>query len=278
MSVEESGLARLVSEILCAADSKWVLGHWYMGVLPNGRSLEEFTALAAFVQEELGHARALFTLLEELGAKPEGYFEKGRRIEDCQSMATLDLAPRSWGDFAVSMLVAESAVSEYLATFAKGANASAASLVTRIAEEDRYHLLCAHEWVRGIGAAEADRTRGDALGRIRDALSWFGPPADGDRLISDGFRTVDVQHARSSFVERVGPTVSATFGEELMSEAIRSTGWDGWDRRRRRHSRSVLPRRLWQKMVPTNEAAVLARGPDAGFGSVGSTSSAATAP
>ena len=38
----------LLGELLCISDSKWVLGHWYVKVIPNGRSVPDFSSMAAW--------------------------------------------------------------------------------------------------------------------------------------------------------------------------------------------------------------------------------------
>ena len=50
------GISReCLDELLCIADSNWVLGHWYIKVMLNGRSLPDCTAFAGMGQDSLGH-------------------------------------------------------------------------------------------------------------------------------------------------------------------------------------------------------------------------------
>ena len=61
MAADEVSLPQpLVDELLCVADSKWVLGHWYIKLIQNGRSLTDFNAFAAMAQDRASNqARAL---------------------------------------------------------------------------------------------------------------------------------------------------------------------------------------------------------------------------
>ena len=49
----------LMQELLCIADTDWVLGHWYIKVMLNGRSLPDCTAFAGMGRDR-GHTRAIF--------------------------------------------------------------------------------------------------------------------------------------------------------------------------------------------------------------------------
>ena len=63
---EGHALSALVNLILVLADNKYFLGRRLSEWCPGGPSLESAVAAAALAQEELGHARALYPLLEEM--------------------------------------------------------------------------------------------------------------------------------------------------------------------------------------------------------------------
>ena len=65
MNFDDNTRKTLVSELLCLADSKWALGHWYIKVMLNSRTLTDATAFAGMSQDELGHTRALFRWMED---------------------------------------------------------------------------------------------------------------------------------------------------------------------------------------------------------------------
>jgi len=39
-------MSDLKADLLCIADSNWVLGHWYTNCMLNGRELTDFTSMA----------------------------------------------------------------------------------------------------------------------------------------------------------------------------------------------------------------------------------------
>src|SRR3954466_14209802 len=63
---EGYALSALVNLILVLADNKYFLGRRLSQWCPGGPSLESAVAAAALAQEELGHARALYPLLEAM--------------------------------------------------------------------------------------------------------------------------------------------------------------------------------------------------------------------
>ena len=63
---EGHALSALVNLILVLADNKYFLGRRLSEWAPGGPSLESAVAAAALSQEELGHARALYPLLDEM--------------------------------------------------------------------------------------------------------------------------------------------------------------------------------------------------------------------
>src|SRR5436305_8167855 len=66
MVAEGLTLSALINLILVLADNKYFLGRRLSEWAPGGPSLESAVAAAAIAQEELGHARALYPLLDEM--------------------------------------------------------------------------------------------------------------------------------------------------------------------------------------------------------------------
>ena len=69
------------AQLLCVADSNWVLGHWYTVCMLNGRELTDFTSMAGIAEDKLGHTRALFRFMEEYYELPEYQLEFGRAVD-----------------------------------------------------------------------------------------------------------------------------------------------------------------------------------------------------
>ena len=85
MENSETNGASVKANLLCIADSNWVLGHWYTNCMLNGRELTDFTSMAGIAEDKLGHVRALFRFMEEYFGLPEYQLEFGRDVEAMQA-------------------------------------------------------------------------------------------------------------------------------------------------------------------------------------------------
>ena len=72
-----------------------------------------------------------------------------------------------------------------------------------------------------------------------------------------------MQEARSLFIEEVlnKLTTQLGFDHELAAGLLDVAEHENWDSERRRPQGSSMPAELWEFMVPTSEAAKLARRP-----------------
>lgn len=253
---------RFVEEILCIADSKWVLGHWYIKVLRNGRGLQDYNALSGMAQDELGHTRAIFTLLEDRFDQPQGYLEFERPVSEIASMVALDAPPVDWTDFVTTMYLAETAIWQLLATFRNSTFQPIANLADHIGQEANFHQMYGKGWLKSLN--EKDRTTfpTSIRKRLPEIVRWFGNPnAPEDPLLKEGIRTKSAQEAAARFLA-VNVSVLAELGGIDAAEITaitRGLKWENWDSRRRRPRGSRMPAELWEFVLPTNPAAVIAR-------------------
>ncbi len=177
----------LRAELLCIADSNWVLGHWYSDCMLNGRELTDFTSMAGIAEDKLGHTRALFRFLEDYEELPEYQLEFGRDASQIHSMALLDTPPQNWGDFILTLFLADAAIWRLTNSLRDGSFAPAANLLTKFGEESYFHQLCIDGWLKALDESElADvaalrcphaclrRLRGSAAGLTRCSMPGCG--------------------------------------------------------------------------------------------------------
>ncbi len=248
---------KLLSELLCLADSKWVLGHWYIKVMLNCRTLTDATAFAGMSQDELGHTRALFKFLEETYDLPEHQLEFGREREQIQSMALLDEAPANRGDFMLTAYLAEAALWNFLLTFKNGANEDVAGMVKHFGKESRFHRLSLLGWAKSLDDDERAQMVEAFPKRVPLALAWFGATEEG-LLENEGIRSETVAAAGSAFLAGAVREIATILGLEAPEGPSLETDWDDT---RRRAKDSALPETLWESMLPSSDEAKLARRP-----------------
>ena len=248
-------------ELLCIADSNWVLGHWYIVCILNGRELTDFTSMAGIAEDKLGHARALFRFLEEYDELPEFQLEFARPAQRIHAMEMLDSPPRNWADFVLTLYLADKALWRFADTLRQGNFAPVASLVTKFGEEAYYHQLCIDGWLKALDEGERAELTHCLPTRLATLMPWFECAAS-DPLIEAGIRTESLEDARNRLQQDVKKDLGALARRaDLDYERTEMGRSMSWDPRRRRQTDSAVPARLWETMVPTSEAAKLARRP-----------------
>ena len=265
MQLDDTIKPLLQAELLCIADSNWILGHWYINCMLNGRELTDFTSMAGIAEEKLGHTRALFRFMEEYFELPEFQLEFGRDAGQIHSPEFLDQPPENWADFITSLFLADLALWRFSATYMEGKFAPVANLVRRFGEECYFHQLCIDGWVKNFTATEKTEAGRALINRLPRALTWFGSEqqSSADLLLEQGLRTESVWSARAKFLDDVAGKLAPHTGvssEELVGAAGAALP-ENRDPLRRRSTGSKVPAGLWESVIPTSEAAQIARRP-----------------
>lgn len=230
--LEQPGLR----ELLYIADTEWVLGHWYIKTMRNGRSLPDFNALAGMAQDALGHTRAWFGLLEDRFDLEPDALQFDRGPGDVYSMDVLDAPPRNWSDFVVAAYLAEQALAA-LQALLFDRDASLANLAAQCSAESRFHRLYLLGWIKNAAGAELDELHASARSRVPVAMRWLGSPVS--------------ESLAEALATEVGWQGDGPSVRGLVAERVTHAGRRG----------GPLPSRLWEFMVPTNAQALMCRRP-----------------
>jgi len=265
MGISEQAKKEFIAEMLCIADTDWVLGHWYIKVMLNGRSLTDCTAFAGMAQDSLGHTRAMFRYLEEELELPEHQLEFGREREQLHDMQMLSSPPENWGDFLVSTFLVEIAVWQMLNTFKDSSVDDMKGMVRHFGKELYFHRIGLEGWLKAADDADRADMCEAVVRRAPQVLAWFDSRERSaiDLLMQEGVRSSSVWDARLGFIEDSLGKLTAALGisdQELT--AIMESGLDGeWDGIRRRTRGTILPDTLWEFMIPTDADTVALRRP-----------------
>jgi phenylacetate-CoA oxygenase PaaI subunit len=197
--------------VLCLADSKRILGLRYSDWILGAPELEAGIAASSMAQDEWGHARILYALLQEFGDDPDA-IEHTRAPSAYASAEPLDTPLETWPDVVAANLLVDTALTVQLEAIADGRVAVLASRVRKQIEEERFHFAHAAGWARRLAAAgpRARRELGAALRRMwLPVLRWFGragSPATA-ALVGAGVVAGGPDELRARFLDRVGPLV-----------------------------------------------------------------------
>jgi len=235
---EGYALSALVNLILVLADNKYFLGRRLSLWCPGGPSLESAVAAAALAQEELGHARALYPLLEELPL-PEAPtpLQRGDERERHYVVSFLDDPLPTWPHVVAAMSLIDPALTVMFRALRECRYDDLRKRAARVPGEEEFHRKYADGRVRDLARTDGGRrelqARVDEL--LPEMLCWFGP--DGERgveeLKAEGLLSMNSSELRETYLADVSPVLE-TAGITLATDDL---PWDQWNQLQRRLER-----------------------------------------
>ena len=247
-ALPRDALPALVDLVVALADNKHALGLRYGEWCTCGPTIEAGVAATAMAQDELGHARVLYGLLEELPGAP-------RRSEhewvagDARTVGLLQQPFPSWPHLIVANVLIDQALACVLETAMDSSYLPLRQRTRKLIEEEQFHAIHGRGWLRQL-AAEGPAVREQVAALTRqawaDSLCWFGPDAGGALvpLVRVGVLHEAGEAVRQRFLRSVGPLFrAAAVGVPLQPDGdhwrlAESLPWSDWDESRRRVRRA----------------------------------------
>ncbi|MGQ0571867.1 MAG: Phenylacetic acid catabolic protein [Armatimonadota bacterium] len=244
-------LAALVNLIVVVADTAYFLGRRVSEWATGAPTLEAAVAAAAIAQEELGHSRAIYPLLEELPwprhpVPLEREHDRQRRY----CVRFLDETFPDWSYVVAAFLLIDTAVTTLFEGLRDARYEALASRVRRALEEERFHMGFGEGLARGLvdsaAGAAALQQRIDEL--LPEMLCWFGPEGEPgvEALKAEGMLSNVNEELRQDYLRRVAPLLLElglrvplrwNLGEgRWESDAL---PWDRWNPVQRRLDRTT---------------------------------------
>ncbi len=223
------------------ADNKQAIGRRYAYWCNGAPALEAAVAAAAMTQDELGHARTLYPLLENFTqAEPSQVDPRTRTLH--YHLAFLDNDFQGWSDFVATNFLIDTALTTF---FEAAQNSSYEPLRARsrkIVQEERIHVIHGEGWVRRLAGA-GGAVRGALVASLErlwdETLCWFGPNDDPtmQRLYQEGIIDATPDELRSRYLDTIMPTLSsleldvpASFNARTKHwEPSKQLPWQKWD-------------------------------------------------
>lgn len=240
--------AALFAVLASLADNKQLLGRRYAHWSNGAPSLEAAVAAAAMTQDELGHARTLYPLLEQFAQGQADPSQIDPMTRDaCCALAALDREFLGWADFIAANFLLDTALTTFLNAVGESSYEPLRARSRKMAQEERLHFMHATGWVSRLanagGAVRANLAA--ALDRWWDeTLCWFGPDDDPTmrRLYDDGVLDATPDTLRSRYLAAIMPVLSRVGLEQPVSydaqtdswRPTRPLPWARWDATKRR--------------------------------------------
>ena len=228
--------------LLVLADTKRVLGIHYADWILGSPTLEAGIACSAMAQDEWGHGRILYAMLDDFGMDPER-LEHERGPSEYRSSELLDEPTDSWPELLALNLLLDTALSVQIEAMRESRLEPLHHKVSKILDEERYHFEHARGWTARMASTDRGReATGEPFRKAwRACLRWFGSEEDelASGLAAEGIVDAGPGALRRRWVMRVAPSV-AEVEPDLVQETEDGWGsavapdWEGWDPRTRR--------------------------------------------
>jgi ring-1,2-phenylacetyl-CoA epoxidase subunit PaaC len=237
---EAAALANLVAAV---ADNKYFLAHRLAGWGVGAPALESAVACTAIAQEEAGHARGLYSLLEdfppELRPVP---LERGDDRPRKYAVSYLLDPSDSWYRAVAALALMDLAMTTLLEACANSSLSELRKRADRILGDERFHVRYVEGRLRELGAspAEAVTLEDELAALLPETLCWFGPPGERglELLVAAGLVARGNDELRERFMDVLRAQI------ETAGLRLPETGelpWERW---------SSLERRLTSEPAP----------------------------
>lgn len=230
------------------ADNKQAIGRRYAYWCNGAPALEAAVAAAAMTQDELGHARTLYPLLDDFvqaEVDPRQVEPETRTLH--YSLAFLDQDFQGWTDFVATNFLLDIALTTLFEAAQNSNYEPLRHRARKIIQEERIHQMHAEGWVRRLaragGAVRAALVH--SLERLwNETLCWFGPNDDPTmhQLYQEGIIDATPDELRSRYLGKIMPTLNSVgLDMPVTFDAVTkrwkpgmALPWSSWDATGRR--------------------------------------------
>jgi len=192
------------------ADDEFVLAERYTEWQVKAPTLESDLALANIAQDELGHARLWYDLLEDFGyTERELVWERDAGAWRHSTLTERPFDTGDWADPIVRSYLYDQAEHLRLAALEDSTYPRIRDRVPKIVQEEDYHREHAENWMERLAEDEDGiRKLQDAVDRLfPDALTLFEPTDEAvdERIDELGLRTRSLEDMREAWLDTVVP-------------------------------------------------------------------------
>lgn len=191
------------------ADDEFVLAERYTEWQVRAPTLESDLALSNIAQDELGHARLWFDLLENLGyTESELIWERAPDQWHHSTMVELPWPSGGWADVVVRGYLYDVAEQLRLESLIDSSYPPIRNRIGKVRGEEDYHLEHAHSWLERLADGEGqDRLQAAIDRQFKHALTLFAPtdPKVESTIDELGLRTDSLPELGEEWLNQIVP-------------------------------------------------------------------------
>ncbi len=212
------------------ADDEYVLAERYTEWQVRAPTLESDLALSNNAQDELGHARLWYDVLEDLGYEEhELVYERDPDEWRHSTLVERPFAEGDWADAIVRHYLYDVAEELRLEALEESSYAKIADRVGKIQSEEGYHREHAENWMERLATGEGHERLQDAVDRLfPHALTLFEPVDEQteETIVDAGFRTESLEDLAEEWVNTTVPFLD---GLGLETPAVERVHFDEYE-------------------------------------------------
>lgn len=235
--------AALFAVLASLADNKQAVGRQYANWCNGAPALEAAVAAAAMAQDELGHARTLYPLLENFTQSEDApkQVEPTTRTLNYR-LSALDSDFRGWSDFVATNFLLDTALTVFFEAAHDSSYDALKQRARKVVQEEHVHFVHGEGWVRRLAKAGGG-VRSNLVAALQrfwdETLCWYGPSHDASMLRLYNERVIDgsPDELRSRYLRRIMPILSGLEldfpvvydGVTQSWQLISALPWTEWD-------------------------------------------------
>ena len=214
--------AAVEAELFALADDEFVLAERYTEWQVRGPTLEADVAIANIAQDELGHARLWYDLLEAFGYdQVDLLWEREPADFTHTTLVERPFDEGDWADCVVRGYLYDVAEHLRLESLADSSYPPIAGRIDKVRGEEHYHREHAQNWLERLCADEEGRSRVQAaIDRLfPHALTLFESTAHEDEIVDLGIRSEPCSALRGEWRAIIEPFLAGLGVDPPLGDA-----------------------------------------------------------
>jgi ring-1,2-phenylacetyl-CoA epoxidase subunit PaaC len=193
--------------VMQLADNKYLLGCRFSEWTNRAPALEAAVAAAAMTQDELGHARSLYAILQSTPDAPEAYLNQGR-TEQLLGVSVLEQPFQHWTEFVAAAALFDRAMTFVLEAVRNSSYEPLQQRAAKILQEEWFHWQYGQGWLKQLAAGPKTRRA------MQTAINQFWHPtadcfvAIQDSPTSESVLTESAGTLRQHWINETGALLS----------------------------------------------------------------------